>query len=120
MLGQVDDEGVCMADVGYGSPGLGKSLRSLVDIVRGLEREVEILFEQSNGHEQDERRPGSGGARPFGWKFLAPWFGGLFGSWPPDGAAVARELARLAGLADAASLRALRADLETLAARVAD
>ena len=115
MLGQVGEEGVCMVDVGYGSPGLGKSLRSLVDILRGLEREVEILFERSGGDPDasvDDRRSG--------WRALAPWLGGFARAWAPEPAALAREIARLAGLADAASLHALRADLERLAARVAD
>ncbi len=115
MLGQVGEEGVCMVDVGYGSPGLGKSLRSLVEILRGLEREVEILFERSGGEPSD-----SVGDRLSGWRALAPWLGGLARSWAPEPAVLAREMARLAGLADAASLQALRADLERLAARVAE
>jgi len=96
-----------MADVGYGSPGFGKSLRSLADILRGLEREAGILLERTD---QDS-------ASRLGELLMRGLSGvGLTSLFASVGAPeLARGFIRLIGLADGASLAALRREVERMA-----
>ncbi len=98
-----------VVDEAYGSPGLGKSLRSFIEILRGFEREAEILFERSGELGFDALHAGLGA-----WP-VREFLGELL---RPSPRRVSKAIARLTGLADAESLRALRRDLEALAERV--